>query len=274
MGIGGPGDGTPGPEGDGAGQTEPSDDRPLPGTGAADQHRRTRLWPWPERPRAVDLVCIAGLVLSGVYYLATIPLTPVLIATHPVLLEILSGSSPSIVAAGAFSDIDSKLQLTVVVAAALPGLMKFDLLYWWAGVLWGRRALTWFGVRSQKADTVSMLERRGARFAGPLVLLSAFLPVAPTPLIYAAVGSVGLGPVAFVVFDTIGSTAWAILLAVLGYQLGPSGVAVANLVSRYALISALVLLAVALAPQAWHLLRAWRARARERARLRTSGDAS
>ena len=212
-------------------------------------------------------------MLSGIYYFAVIPLTPVLIATHPVLLEILSGSTPSIVAAGAFSDINSKLQLTVVVAAALPGLMKFDLFYWWAGWRWGHRALTWFGVRSHKADTVSMIERRAARFAGPLVVLSAFLPGAPTPLIYAAVGSVGLGPVAFVIFDTIGSTAWAILLAVLGYQLGQSGVAIANLVSRYALISALVLLAVALTPQAWHLLRAWRARARERARLRTSGNA-
>jgi membrane-associated protein len=203
--------------------------------------------------------------VSGIYYFAMIPLTPLLIVTHPVLLELLSGSTSSIVAAGAFSDIDSKLQMTVVVAAALPGLMKFDLFYWWAGVLWGRRALMWFGSHGGRtADTVSVLERRGPRFAGPIVALSSFLPGAPTPLIYAAVGSVGLGPIAFLIFDTIGSTAWAILLGVLGYQLGPSGVAVANLVSRYTLISALVLLAIALAPQGWHLLRALRARARAR----------
>jgi membrane-associated protein len=208
-------------------------------------------------------------VLSGIYYFAMIPLTPILIATHPVLLEMLSGSTSSIVAAAAFADVHGKLQATVVVAAVLPGLMKFDLFYWWAGVLWGRRALMWFGSHGSGRDgTVSVIERRGLRFAGPIVALSAFLPVAPTPLIYAAAGSVGLGPIAFVVSDTIGSTAWAILLTVLGYQLGPDGVAVANLVSRYALISAFVLLAIALAPQGWHLLRGWRARVRARARLR------
>jgi membrane-associated protein len=195
-------------------------------------------------------------VVSGIYYFAMIAITPLLIVTHPVLLEMLSGSTSSIVVAGAFSDIDSKLQMTVVVAAALPGLMKFDLFYWWAGVLWGRRALLWFGSKSsRKAGTVSRIERFGPRFAGPIVALSAFLPIAPTPLVFAAVGSVGMGPFAFLIFDTIGSTAWAILLGVLGYNLGPEGVAVANVISRYALISALVLLAIALLPQVFHLLR-------------------
>jgi hypothetical protein len=33
------------------------------------------------------------------------------------------------VAAGAFSGVDSKLQLAVVVAAALPGIMRFDWVY-------------------------------------------------------------------------------------------------------------------------------------------------
>jgi membrane-associated protein len=206
-------------------------------------------------------------VLSGVWYLATIPITPVLISTRPVLLEMLAGSTSSIVAAGAFSDVDSKLQMTVVVAAALPGLMKFDLFYWWAGVLWGRRAMVWLGTRGGRwAAAVRWVERRGPRFAGPLVTVSAFLPGTPTPLIYAAAGSAGLGPVVFLIFDLIGTTAWATLLAVLGYNLGPDGVTAANLVSRYALIAILVMLAIALAPQAWRIARAWRSRSRARTR--------
>jgi membrane-associated protein len=252
-----------------AGQPEDAGQLPVavvPSGGAAKWWR-----PWPGRPRARDLICAALLVLSGVYTLAMIPLTPVLIATRPVLLELLSGSTTSIVAAGAFSDVDSKLQVTVVVAAALPGLMKFDLVFWWAGVLWGRRAMVWLGTRGSRwAAVVGVLERRGRRFAGPVVTLAAFLPGAPTPVIYAAAGSVGLGPVAFLIFDLIGTTVWAILLAVLGYQLGPDGVAAANLVSRYALISILVLLAAALAPQAWRIARAWRVRSRARER---SGNA-
>ncbi len=240
------------------------------GSEAADPARggqpaAARRWrPWPGRPRAGDVICLAGIVLSAGYGLAMIPLTPVLIASRPVLLEVLSGSTPAIVAAGAFSDVDSKLQMTVVVAAALPGLMKFDLLYWWAGVLWGHRAAAWLGGRGGRATALAGLaglaERRGARWAGPAVLLSAFLPGVPAPLVYAVAGWVGLGPVAFLVCDAIGSAAWAALLAFFGYELGPSGVAAANLVSRYALLATVALLLAVAAPHAWPVARAWRAR--------------
>jgi membrane-associated protein len=223
--------------------------------------------PWLGRPRAADLVCVIGIALSGVYGLAMIPLMPVLIATRPVLLEMLSGSTPSIVAAGAFSDTGSKLQLAVVVVAALPGLMMFDVVFWWAGVLWGRRAVEWLGYRSSRAAALARrAEQRGARRVGPVVLVSAFLPGAPAPLVYAAAGLVGLRLLPFVVFDAIGSLAWAALLAGLGYELGPSGVAAANLVSRYALLATIAMLAIAVAPYAWQVLRARRERGRTRRR--------
>jgi membrane protein DedA with SNARE-associated domain len=224
-----------------------------------------RWWPWLGRPRAADLLCLAGITLSGVYGLVMIPLTPALIATHPVLLEILSGSDASIVAAGAFADIDSKLQLTVVVAAALPGLMKFDLLFWWAGVRWGPRAVERLGHHSSRmADLARRAGQRGSRFAGPAVLVSAFLPGVPAPLIYAAAGWAGLGLLAFAVFDLVGSLAWAALLAWFGYELGPSGAAAAHLVSRYALLATIALLVIAVAPHAWRVLRARPPRARTR----------
>jgi membrane protein DedA with SNARE-associated domain len=225
--------------------------------------------PWLGRPRARDLICAAGLVLSGVWGVVSIPLTPMLIATRPVLLELLTGSTPAIVAAGSFSDVGNKLQLTVVVAAALPGLMTFDMFYWWAGVLWGPRIVRWLMARyaGGKHDTrwaaaVGTVERRGPRFAGPAVMLAAFLPVVPAPFIYAAAGWVGLGPLAFLLSDVVGSAAWAVVLAVFGHQLGPSGVAAANLVSRYALLAIIVLLAAVAAPYAWRAARARRARSR------------
>ena len=228
---------------------------------------RPRQWrPWPGRPRARDLLCLAGITLSGLYGLAMIALTPGLIATRPVLLELLSGSTTSIVAAGAFAHIASKLQLTVVIAAGLPGLMKFDLLFWWAGVLWGHRIVELLARHSRHAAAFArQAEQRGSGFAATGVLLSAFLPV-PTPLVYAAAGWAGLRLIPFIVFDLIGSAAWAALLAVLGYMLGTSGVAAANLVSRYALVTMIALGAIAVVPHAWHVLRARReARARLRA---------
>ena len=178
-------------------------------------------------------------MLSLGYGFAAIPLTPELIASHPVLLEMLTGSTASVVAAGAFSDIDSKLQLSVVIAAALPGLMMFDPLYWWAGRRWGHRAVEWLGHRNGRAAAlVRRAGQRGSRFAGSLVLLSAFLPGMPAPLLYAAAGWAGLGLVPFLVCDALGSLAWAALLATIA------------------------LLAVAVVPHAWHVRRSWRDRRR------------
>lgn len=220
--------------------------------------------PWAGQPRKRDLLCLAGITLSVLYGLAMIPLTPGLIATRPVLLELLSGGTSSVVAAGAFAEVESKLQLTVVVAAALPGMMKFDLLFWWAGVLWGHRIVAMLARHSRHAAAFAWrAERQGSRFAGAAVLLSAFLPV-PTPLVYAAAGWVGLRLIPFAVCDLIGSAAWAAFLAMLGYLLGTSGVTAANLVSRYALVTMLGLGTIAIAPHAWHVLRARRA-ARHRA---------
>jgi membrane-associated protein len=253
-----------------AGQDGEAHSPSAPGSAARSSARPPSWRPWLGRPRVADLVCATAIALSGLYALAMIPLTPALIATHPVLLEVLSGSTPSIVAAGAFSDVDNKLQLSVVVAAALPGLMKFDVLFWWAGVLWGHRAVEWLGHHHIRAAAAARrAEQRGWRFAGPLVLLSSFLPGAPTPLAYATAGWVRLRLLPFLVFDVIGSLAWAALLAGFGYELGPSGVTAANLVSRYALLATIALLAIAGAPHAWHVLRVRRRRAAARRRLAT-----
>src|SRR5215472_6368317 len=62
--------------------------------------------PWHGKPRARDVLCLLAIVVSAVYAVATIPLTPALISTHPVLLELLTGSTSSIISAGAYSDVD------------------------------------------------------------------------------------------------------------------------------------------------------------------------
>jgi hypothetical protein len=54
---------------------------------------------------------------------------------------------------------------------------------------------------------------------------------------------------------------------VLGYLLGTDGVAAANLVSHYALATIIGLTAFAIAPHAWHALRARRASASDRTKI-------
>src|SRR6516162_7200300 len=221
--------------------------------------RRPGRWrPWHGRPRARDMLCALAIVVSAVYAVVTIPLTPALIASHPVLLELLTGSTSSIVAGGAFSDVDTRLKLIVVIVAALPGIMRFDWVYWWAGRLWGHRIVEKLGQRSPRSAALARIaETRGRRYAGPLVALAAFLPDGASTAVYAAAGWTGLPLLWFIFFDAIGSAAWIALLAGCGYWLGSDGVALAYLVSRYAFVSICVIVAALIAPHAWH---SWRDR--------------
>ena len=224
-----------------------------------DPVRGWRRWyPWHGPPRVRDVLCATAIAVSAVYAVATIPLTPALIATHPVLLELLTGSTSSIVAGGAFSDVDTRLQLILVIAAALPGMMRFDWVYWWAGRLWGHRIVEKLGQRSPRSAALARIaETRGRRYAGPLVAVAAFLPDGASTAVYAAAGWAGLPLLWFIFFDAIGSAAWTALLAGCGYWLGSEGVALANLVSRYAFVSICVIVAALIAPHVWH---SWRER--------------
>jgi len=237
--------------------------QPQPPGPPEQQAPAARWWswrPWHGRPRARDLCCVLAIVVSGVYALATIPLTPALISTHPVLLELLTGSTSSIMAAGAYSDVDTKLQLALVIVAALPGIMRFDWVFWWAGRLWGHRIVAQLGQHSPRmARLAGLAESRGRRWAGPLVALAAFLPEGASAAVYAAAGWAGLPLLAFVLWDTLGSAAWISVVAIGGYLLGSDGVRLAELASRYAIVTVCVLLATLIAPQAWRTWREWRA---------------
>lgn len=217
--------------------------------------------PWLGRPRARDIICFFAIAVSALYAIAMIPLTPVLIATHPLLLDMLSGSNSSILAAGSFSAVERKLGLALVIAAALPAMLRFDWVIWWAGRLWGCRVVQRLGSRSPRAGAIAAtVERRGTRFARLAVLLSALMPVSGAP-VYAAAGWVGVPLVAFMILDAIGSAAWATLLATAGYLLGSHGVALADLAGRYASGSVGILVAAMAGPSVWH---AWRRRCQAR----------
>ncbi len=88
--------------------------------------------PWAGKPRRVDILCWAGIMLSGIFYWVTLPLRTHLVGTHPVVSELIGGGTESIISAAAFARVGHG-SLVVVLLAAIPGLMKFDPLYWWAG---------------------------------------------------------------------------------------------------------------------------------------------
>jgi membrane protein DedA with SNARE-associated domain len=215
--------------------------------------------PWTGRPRRVDLLCWGGMSLSGLYYFALVPLRPVLLATHPILLILAGGSTEALVAGGAYASV-GRASLALVLAAAIPGLMKFDLLFWWAGRLWGPRVVDMLlgRMRPGRRSRFAGFRARFARLGGPLVavavVVSPFLPV-PTAAIFAVAGARGMSALLFLLLDLVGELAWAGLLIGLGSALGQRAVDVIGAISRYTLWISLALAALIVARVVWTTVR-------------------
>jgi membrane protein DedA with SNARE-associated domain len=190
--------------------------------------------PWQGKPRKIDILCWAGITLSGLYYLAILPFRAALVGTHPIALEILNGSTEAIVAAAAFARVGHGT-LLVVMLASIPGLMKFDPLYWLAGRLWGERVIELMFSRGKRTTKyLDWVNRWGRWVIWPAIVLAPFLPL-PSAVFYIVAGWSGMSLVTFLILDLIGSLMWAGMLAGLGYELGHHAVVVAQTVSRYGL---------------------------------------
>jgi membrane protein DedA with SNARE-associated domain len=204
--------------------------------------------PWEGKPRRVDLACWAAITLSGLYYLALLPFRASLVGTHPIVSVLLNGSTEAIVSAAAFAKVGHG-SIIVVLLASIPGLMKFDLIYWWAGRLWGERVVLIFSGRGKRsAKFVARVQRSGRWLTWPAVVLSPFLPI-PNALVYAVAGWTGMNCLTFLVLDAIGSLMWAGLLAGLGYALGQHAVDVAQEISKYGLWVSIAIVVLVVASQ-------------------------
>ncbi|MCW2945631.1 MAG: DedA family protein [Actinoallomurus sp.] len=204
--------------------------------------------PWAGRPRRADLICWFGIALSGFYALALIPVRPMLIGNHPLLLELLTGSMSSIVTAGAFARV-GKVPLVLAVVSAVPGMIMFDPFFWWAGRRWGRGMLTIFAGRSRRGGRlISRAERLGRRLGWLGVVFAYYLPV-PAALLFVVAGWTGMRLVTFVLLDTLGALLWIGLLVGLGYYLGQDAVDVAKTISQYGLWISIGLFAAVIAAQ-------------------------
>jgi membrane protein DedA with SNARE-associated domain len=211
----------------------------------------TRRWvPWDGSPDRKDLICWYALALMAVYYTAMWPVRPLLIGTNPVLLEVLTGSKESIIAAGAFAGTGS-FPLALAIAAAIPGMMKFDAIIWWAGTLWGPRILTKYAGRSRFAGWFA--DRAGSLspwIIGPAVALAPWTPI-PASLVYAAAGWTGMRLRTFLVIDAIGTLIRAGVYAGLGYAIGQPAVDVAEAISANGIWVSIAILAILGAFRLW-----------------------
>ena len=182
-----------------------------------------------------DRIIIGGIALAGIYSLVLLPLFPILGSSHPALLELVRGSPASIVNMGARARIGETSFLLAVVLA-VPSVMMFDWLFWWAGRRWGDRVFVWLlgGESPRSRRRLARMRRLEQRFGPAAVVLANILPV-PSALIYAAVGEGGMRLGVFLALDLLGTLLWTGLLATLGYEIGRGAVDVTNAISHYGL---------------------------------------
>jgi membrane protein DedA with SNARE-associated domain len=217
---------------------------------AAAANRREPMVPWEGRPERLDVFLLGMIMFSGIYNLVLLPATPSLVGTHPVLLELVRGSSTAMITMGALARIGDA-SLVVAVLAAIPGLMMFDWVFWWAGKRWGKRVIDIFlGNHPKAAQRTARLERLIHRFGWVAIVIAYFQPV-PNVLIYAAAGWTGMRLITFLVLDVIGSLLWIGLMVGLGYAIGQSAVDVAHAISHYALWATIALVLAVIGRQMW-----------------------
>jgi membrane protein DedA with SNARE-associated domain len=215
---------------------------------AAEPPKEAAPLPWEGKAERTDIFLVTAIAVSALYRLALLPATPALVADHPVWLEILKGSIAGMITMGAKARV-GEASLFVAVVAAIPGLMMFNWIFWWAGRRWGKRALDFFLGNHPKAEVrAARLERLVHRFGWIAVVIAWFQPL-PNALIYAAAGWTQMRLWVFVVLDLIGSLLWIAFCVGLGYAIGQRAVDIAEAVGRYALYITIALIVVIFARQ-------------------------
>jgi membrane protein DedA with SNARE-associated domain len=174
-----------------------------------------------------DLACIGPIVVLVIWAYASLPLGPLLIGPHPVLLSALRGSTSSLIASGAKGPIWlSMIAPIFIVVADNP-------FYYWAGRRYGRRVLDYYAGQSPRwKRRVGRGERFFARWGVWTIVLAPYQPI-PSQLLWVAAGESRMPIWQFAVADAVANLSWIALWVALGWKLGSRASAVADWISSY-----------------------------------------
>lgn len=203
--------------------------------------------------RRVDWLLAGAIVARNVYGVGMVLLIPLMLASDPLLLTLLSGSTVAEVVLGARVRV-GEVSWPVAIAAGVPIWVLTDWIYWAAGRRWGDRALLrLMGRRDPRnaAQRVARAERLAHRFGPLAVAIAKFQPV-PGPLVYAAAGTGGVRLPVFLGLNLLGATAYSAVMVALGHALGRRAIDLVDRVEQYAVATSVVvgvLLAVGLLVQ-------------------------
>jgi membrane protein DedA with SNARE-associated domain len=202
-----------------------------------------RLTPWEGSAGRGDLGLMAAILGVVAVGLALRPVKPFLLASHPVLLEFLTGDLTAVGAAAAFARI-GEAPLWLVILAGAAGMVKFDWLTWWTGRRWGLGIIKMF-TTSERAVRFARRATDLNPWALRAAVVLAVLPGVPTAVVYAMAGWAGMRLLTVLALDLAGAALITTLITAIGYQAGQRAVDVILVIDRYATAASLTLLATA-----------------------------
>lgn len=194
--------------------------------------------PWDHPMSRGDKVLVFSTLGLLVFMLATMPLRPFLLASHPVWLAAVTGSLCAVGAGAAFARI-GEADLWVVIAAGVFGMIKFDWLFWLAGRRWGEKTVALWAPGDLAKRFVGRI-RSWPRWAMPIAVVASALPGIPAAAVFAVAGLGRMRLATFLLFDAIG----AALITGLVAGLGQHAVDVVLAIDKYALWISLALVVV------------------------------
>lgn len=194
--------------------------------------------PWDHPMSRGDKVLVFSTLGLLVFMLATMPLRPFLLASHPVWLAAVTGSLCAVGAGAAFARI-GEADLWVVIAAGVFGMIKFDWLFWLAGRRWGEKIVALWAPGDLAKRFVGRI-RSWPRWAMPIAVVASALPGIPAAAVFAVAGLGRMRLATFLLFDAIG----AALITGLVAGLGQHAVDVVLAIDKYALWISLALVVV------------------------------
>ncbi|MBR8742717.1 DedA family protein [Nocardiopsis sp. MG754419] len=224
---------------------------------------------WDGKPRTQDKILLGLMIGLPLFLTLTIPLRPLLIADHPVLLAAITGSYAAIGAGGAFAGVGQGA-LWVVVLAGVIGKVKLNWFFWWIGRHWGFRIIR-FLAPTDRAQRFAERLRAMNPWVLRVLVVFAYLPGVPSQIVCVLAGTSGMRLRTYVLMDVLGALMVTSTVAYIGHTSGRTGVDVVLLIDRYALwIMVALIMVMAMYPV---FLTARDQRARKSAAVQEAGKA-
>ena len=201
--------------------------------------------PWHHKPSKEELWCWGLLMFYSLWSLVMMPLRAWLL-TVPVVSVILNGSRSATTMVGALTK-TGNLSREVGFATLAVGIIsavKWDLLYWWAGKLWGDAFLSSVAGKKGKAKKISDKLEKLAIKAPFLSLLVTYLPIPFTVVVYVVMGMAQIPWKKFFLLNLLCSALFNTGYFLLGWWVGQPAVDFLKIYGNYAMKVTLVLMVV------------------------------